>query len=462
MWVIIAACLVMFMQAGFAFLEIGFSRGKNAGTVVAKILTNFSIAAVGWWVCGFAFAFGVGSVVGHDGGFFFSDLGPYAATADGVTTYHPSFPVMSLSDATIESKFFFQFVFCAVSLAIVWGTTLERIKFGVYVIYAIVFSAFIYPIGAHWVFGGGFLQTGGYLGTDIVGMQDFAGSTAVHLIGATGALAALLLLGPRKGKYGKDGKPRAIPGHSMPLFGLGVLILWLGWFGFNPGSTLNALDGRFAEILIITNLAAAFGVIAAVATARLRTGTIDIGMAGNGAIAALVAITAPSGYIELWAAPIIGAVAGVIVVLAVYAIDKYIDDPVGALSAHGLAGVWGTISCGIFTAPRLAQYNGFGDPNGGLWYSGSFDQLIAQVLGFLIAFTFVFIMSISTFWAIKKVYGLRVTEEEEDAGLDISEHGMYGYPEQFIPQPEYPAGGGVPAPTPAPVSAITADRPSEA
>ena len=257
-------------------------------------------------------------MIGHDGGFFFSDLGPYSATADGVTTFHPSFPVMSLSNATIESKFFFQFVFCAVSLAIVWGTTLERIKFGVYVIYAIVFSAIIYPIGAHWVFGGGFLQVGDWLGTGIVGMQDFAGSTAVHLIGATGALAALLLLGPRKGKYGRDGKPRAIPGHSMPLFGLGVLILWLGWFGFNPGSTLNALDGRFAEILIITNLAAAFGVLAAVATARLKTGTIDIGMAGNGAIAALVAITAPSGYVELWAAPIIGAVAGVIVVLGVY------------------------------------------------------------------------------------------------------------------------------------------------
>jgi Amt family ammonium transporter len=464
MWVIVAGALVMFMQAGFAFLEIGFSRAKNAGTVVAKILTNFSIAAVGWWICGFAFAFGgpLGSFIGHDGGFFFSNLGAYASTSDGVTMFHPSFPVMALSDATIESKFFFQFAFCAVSLAIVWGTTLERIKFGVYIIYALIFSTLIYPIAAHWVFGGGFLQNGDWLGTGIVGMQDFAGSTAVHLIGATGALAALLLLGPRKGKYGNDGKPRAIPGHSMPLFGLGVLILWLGWFGFNPGSTLNALDGRFAEILIITNLAAAFGVLAAVATARLKTGTIDIGMAGNGAIAGLVAITAPSGYIELWAAPIVGAVAGVIVVLGVYAIDKWIDDPVGALSAHGLAGIWGTISCGIFTAPRLAQYNGFGDPNGGLWYSGSFDQLIAQVVGFAIAFTFVFIMSFSTFWAIKRVYGLRVTEEEEDAGLDISEHGMYGYPEQFIPQPEYPGGGPTATPIPAPVPAMATERASEA
>ena len=470
MWVIVAGALVMFMQAGFAFLEIGFSRGKNVGTIIAKILTNFSIAAIGWWAVGFAFAFGgpLGGVIGHDGGFFFTNLGPWTEIQDGVQVFHPSFPVMDLSNATIESKFFFQFAFCAVSLAIVWGTTLERIKFGVYIIYAIVFSTIIYPLGAHWVFGGGFLQIGDWLGTGIVGMQDFAGSTAVHLIGATGALAALLLLGPRKGKYGPDGKPRAIPGHNMPLFGLGVLILWLGWFGFNPGSTLNALDGRFAEILIITNLAAAAGVLAAVATAYARTKAIDIGMAGNGAIAALVAITAPSGYVELWAAPIIGAVAGVIVVLGVYAIDKVIDDPVGALSAHGLAGIWGTISCGIFTAPRLAQYNAFGDPNGGLWYSGSFAQLTAQVVGLIIAFSFVFSMSFATFWLIKKTYGMRVTEAEEDAGMDISEHGMYGYPEQFIPQGEYPGGPPVSAPAASPAAAaagataMAADNPSQA
>ena len=232
LWVIVAGCFVMFMQAGFAFLEIGFSRGKNSGTVVAKILTNFSIAAILYWAVGFAFAFGgaTGHIIG-DTGFFLRDFGdPQKA-----------FPIMGLSDATIESKWFFQFVFCAVSLAIVWGTTLERIKFGVYVIYAVVFSALIYPIASGWVFGGGWLQVN-------VGMQDFAGSTAVHLIGATGALAALLLLGPRRGKYGPDGKARAIPGHNMPLFGLGVLILWLGWFGFNPGSTLGALDGRFTEV----------------------------------------------------------------------------------------------------------------------------------------------------------------------------------------------------------------------
>jgi Amt family ammonium transporter len=235
----------------------------------------------------------------------------------------------------------------------------------------------------------------------------------------------------------------------MPLFGLGVLILWLGWFGFNPGSTLNAADGRFAEILLITNLAAAAGVLSAVATAWIKTKNVDIGMAGNGAIAALVAITAPSGYVEIWAAPIIGGVAGVIVVLGVYFVDKYIDDPVGALSAHGMAGIWGTLSCGFFTSPRLAQYNAFGDPQGGLFYSGNLTQLAAQAIGFTITFAFVFSASFGVFWLIKKTYGLRVSEAEEDAGLDISEHGMYGYPEQFIPAPELigvaPAGSALAA-----------------
>jgi len=417
-WVILAGVLVMFMQAGFALLEIGFSRGKNAGTVVAKILTNFSIAALMYWAVGFAFAFGPGDIIGSDG-FFLRDYGdPQEA-----------FAVMGLSDATIESKWFFQFVFCAVSLAIVWGTTLERVKFGVYIMYAILFAGFIYPVASHWVFGGGWLQVN-------VGMQDFAGSTAVHLIGATGALAVLLQLGPRRGKYGPDGKPRAIPGHNMPLFGLGVLILWLGWFGFNPGSTLGALDGRFPEIVLVTLLAGGAGVLTAIITAAAKTKSIDIGMAGNGAIGALVAITAPSGYVEAWTAPIIGGIAGVIVPLSIYAIDKYLDDPVGALSAHGVAGIWGTLSCGIFTNPRLAQYNAFGDPDGGLIYSGKFTQLGYQALGVVVVFAFVFVLSYITFAIIKATYGLRVSADEEDAGLDISEHGMYGYPEQFIPAPE--------------------------
>ena len=442
-WVIVAGCLVMFMQAGFAFLEIGFSRGKNAGTVIAKIVTNFSIAGILYWAVGFAFAFGgpLGHIIGTHG-FFLRDFGdPQKA-----------FPVMGLSDATVEAKWFFQFVFCAVSLAIVWGTTLERIKFGVYMIYAVVFSALIYPIASGWVFGGGWLQAN-------VGMQDFAGSTAVHLIGATGALAALLLLGARHGKYGADGKPRAIPGHNMPLFGLGVLILWLGWFGFNPGSTLGALDGRFTEVLVVTQLAACAGVLGAIVTSYFKTKTIDIGMAGNGAIGALVAITAPSGYVAPWAGVVIGFIAGVIVPLGVYAIDRRLDDPVGALTAHGLCGIWGTLSCGIFTLPTLAAYNAVGKP--GLIYNGSFTQLGAQALGIVVVFAFVFAASFATFWLIKKTYGLRVSLEEEEAGLDISEHGMYGYPEQFIPAPELVGYGAVPAASRAPTGGTMASTPKE-
>lgn len=440
MWVIVAAVLVMFMQAGFLLLEIGFSRAKNAGAGVAKILVNFSIASLCYWAVGFALAFGgLGEIAGTHG--FFLDVGSSIEEAGA------SIPFVETYSISPAAFMFFQFAFCAVSLAIVWGATLERIKFGAYVIYAVIFSSVLYPVLSHWIFGGGWLQVN-------IGMQDFAGSTVVHLIGATGALAALLLLGPRVGKYGPDGKPRAIPGHSMPMVGLGVLILWLGWFGFNPGSTLGAIGGRFAEVVVVTNLAAAAGVVAAVTIMYRKTKTIDIGMAGNGAIAGLVAITAPSGYIEYWAAPFIGAVAGVIVVYGVLAIEKIIDDPVGALSAHGLAGIWGTLSCGIFTSPRLAEFNEVGDP--GLWYSGSFSQLGAQALGVVVAFSCVFVVSYAVFFTIKKTIGLRVSAAEEDAGLDISEHGMYGYPEQFIPQPEYSTGlqlGAAPPPPGAPATA---------
>jgi ammonium transporter, Amt family len=438
-WVIVAAVFVMLMQLGFMFLEIGFSRMKNAGTVVPKVLANFSIAALCYWAIGFALAFGgSGWLAGTHGAFL-------------NTTSNDAFPAMAFSQATVSSKFFFQFVFCAVSLAIVWGTTLERIKFGAYLIYAVIFSAVIYPVVSHWIFGGGWLVANFH-------MQDFAGSTVVHLIGATGAFAALLLLGPRQGKYGPDGKPNVIPGHSMPLVGLAVLILWFGWFGFNPGSTLGAIGGRFADIVVVTNLAAASGVIGAMLTIWLITRTFDIGMTGNGAIAALVAITAPSGYVEFWAAPIIGFVAGVIVVVSVIAIDKVLDDPVGALSAHGIAGIWGTLSCGLFTSPRLAELNGIGQ--GGLVYGDGFKQLGVQGLGVSAAFASVFTISFLIFFVIKATYGLRVKPEEERYGLDLVEHGMWGYPEQFMPVPgsEYhppapPAGRPTPRPVPIGLSA---------
>ena len=421
-WVVVAAVLVMFMQAGFLLLEVGFSRMKNAGTVVPKILANLSVASICYWAVGFALAFG-------GAGWFAGTHGTFLGTTDG-----DLFPAMSFSAAYVPAKWLFQFVFCAVSLAIVWGTTLERIKFGAYLIYAAVFSSLIYPIVSHWIFGGGWLSAN-------FGMQDFAGSTVVHLIGATGALAALLHLGARRGKYGADGKPNIIPGHNMPLVGLSVLILWFGWFGFNAGSTLGAIGGRFAEVAVVTNLGAAAGVIGAMVTIWALTKTFDIGMTANGAIAGLVAITAPSGYVEFWAAPIIGFVAGVVVVVSVIFIDRIrLDDPVGALSAHGMAGIWGTLSCGFFTSPRLAKLNAIGDP--GLWYSGSFHQLLVQGLGVASAFAAVFVVSYAVFGLIKATYGLRVSEEEERHGLDIAEHGMWGYPERFMPIPgsEYHPG----------------------
>jgi len=439
-WVAVATALVFLMQAGFMFLEIGFSRQKNAGTGVAKVLVNLAIVTIAWWAIGYGVAEGGGNKFFGDSGFFFH--------FDQVVAGEP----VTGSTAMLM---LFGLAFCAVSLAIVWGTTLERIKFGAYVIYAAVFGAVIYPLIAHGVWGGGLLG-------DVGGkpVMDFAGSSGVHLTGAVGALAALLLLGPRKGKYDANGKPRAIPGHSMPLVGLGVIILWIGWFGFNGGSTFETAGSFFGEVMLNTQLAAAAGVIGASLAVYLKSRSLDVGMAGNGAIAGLVGVTAPSGFVEYWAAPIIGFVAGLIVVYAVLAIERFLDDPVGALSAHGLAGIWGTVAVGIFASPRLIVEGAAP----GVWYSlfddvpfsATIGQLSVQALAVAFTFVVVFVISIATFAFIKGTIGLRVSDEEEEAGLDISSHGMYGYPEQFIPQPEYSTGlpstigSGAAAPAPAP------------
>lgn len=448
-WVAIATVLVFLMQAGFMFLEIGFSRQKNAGTGVAKIFVNLGIVAIAWWAIGYGIAEGGGNDFFGTSGFFFH--------FDQVVGQGEDAFAVAASDTMLM---LFGMAFCAVSLAIVWGTTLERIKFGAYVIYAAVFGAVIYPLIAHAVWGGGLLA-------DIGGkpVMDFAGSSVVHLTGAVGGLAALLLLGARKGKYDAQGKPRAIPGHSMPLVGLGVIILWIGWFGFNGGSTFETSGAFFGEVMLNTQLAAAAGVLGAALAIWLKGRTMDVGMVGNGAIAGLVGITAPAGFVEYWAAPIIGFLAGVLVVLAVLAIEKYLDDPVGALSAHGLAGIWGTLAVGIFASPRLISegaapgiwYGLFGDAS----FGSTLGQLAVQGLAVVFTFIVVFAISYATFAIIKATIGLRVSDEEEDAGLDISSHGMYGYPEQFIPQPEYSTGlpntmaGGaaVPAPSPAQMTA---------
>jgi ammonium transporter, Amt family len=321
-----------------------------------------------------------------------------------------------------------------------------------------VFAAPLHPLVAHSVWGGGLLS-------DVGGkpVMDFAGSSVVHLTGAVGGLAALLLLGARKGKYGPDGKPRAIPGHSMPLVGLGVVILWIGWFGFNGGSTFGTEGSFFGEVMLNTQLAAAAGVLGASLVVYLKSRTLDVGMAGNGAIAGLVGITAPAGFVEYWAAPIIGLLAGVIVVYGVLTIEKYLDDPVGALSAHGLAGIWGTLAVGIFGAPRLVAEGAspgvwYGLFDGEVEFGGALGQLAVQALAVAMTFAVVFVLSYATFAAIKATIGLRVSEQEEFAGLDISTHGMYGYPEQFIPQEEYP-GLSLPEPHVAGTPVVTNSTP---
>jgi Amt family ammonium transporter len=407
MWVIVTACLVLFMQAGFAMLEVGFSRMKNVGSVVAKILVNLAIAALLFWAVGFALAFGTGNALfGTEGWFLVVPAGQVNDVYAG----------LSWTQVPLSAKFLFQVAFCAVSLAIVWGTMLERTKFAVYVVFAVVFAGLIYPMVGHWIWGGGWL-------TDL-GMQDFAGSTVVHLSGAMAALAGTLLLGPRLGKYDDAGRPVTIPGHNMPLAVLGVLILWIGWWGFNPGSTMAATP-QIADIALTTNLAAAAGVLGAMGMSYLYRRNVDVGMGGNGAIAALVAITAPCAFVAPWASIVIGFVAGIIMYATLVYVDRIgVDDPLGAIAAHGMGGVWGTLSCGLFTTPALAAV---GEP--GLFYGGGLYQLGIQALGIVAAGGFVFVASLAVFAVLKATIGIRVKPEQELDGLDIHEHGVFGYPD---------------------------------
>lgn len=402
-WVMVAFVLVLFMQAGFAMLEVGFSRMKNVGSVVAKILANMGIGILVFWAVGFGLAFGAGNFLFGTEGFFLS------ADPEG----------LSWTQVPLSAKFLFQSAFALVSLAIVWGTMLERTKFSVYLIFAVVFVGLIYPIVAHWVWGGGWLGT--------LGKQDFAGSTVVHLSGAAAALAGTLVLGPRLGKYDDEGNPQTIPGHNMPLAVLGVLILWVGWFGFNPGSTMAAVP-EIADIALTTNLAAGAGVIGAISMSYIQRRHVDVGMAANGAIAALVAITAACAFVAPWAAVVIGFLAGVIMYATLMFTDRIgVDDPIGAIAAHGMGGVWGTLSTGFFTTPELATVG-----NPGLFYGGGFTQLGIQAVGIVAAGGFVFVASLAVFSILKTTIGLRVKPDHELNGLDISEHGVYGYAGQII------------------------------
>jgi len=418
-WVIVTACLVLFMQAGFAMLEVGFSRMKNVGSVVAKILANMGIGLVVFWAFGFAIAFGTGNAV-------FGTEGWFTSAAPGEVD--KVFAGLSWTEVPLGAKFLFEVAFALVSLAIVWGTMLERTKFAVYCVFAVVFAGFIYPTVGHWIWGGGWLSG--------LGMQDFAGSTVVHLQGAVAALAGTLLLGPRLGKYDDEGRPRTIPGHNMPLAVLGVIILWIGWWGFNPGSTMAAVGAPFAYIALTTNLAAGAGVLGAMVASYLHRRIIDVGMLGNGALAALVAITASCAFVAPWASIVIGFVAAVVMYATYIFVERLrVDDPLGAIASHGMGGVWGTLSTGLFATPQLVKEIGVGDP--GLFYGGGLHQLGVQALGILAAGGFTFATSYIVFAILKATIGLRVKPHQELDGLDVSEHGVYGYAESLVATDEY-------------------------
>ncbi|WP_068773714.1 ammonium transporter [Paenibacillus sp. FJAT-26967] len=415
-WVLIAAMLVIFMQAGFALLEAGSTRMKNAGHVAGKTILTFGICALAFWAFGFGLAFGDGS------GLFSNNLfGLTGFFMDGV--HAEAFTSLSASDVPIAIKFLFQLSFVGVSLAIAWGGFAERAKLPVYFIFGVLFTIVIYPIVAHWVWGGGWLSK--------IGMQDFAGSTVVHLQGATAALVATILLKPRIGKYNKDGSPNKIPGHNQVYSVLGVIIIWIGWFGFNPGSTLSAMgDGFFGFIALNTNLAAAAGAVAAMVISWIYFGKSDIPSMLNGVLAAFVAITASCAFVTPLGAIAIGAIAGIITFFtAIWFEKRGIDDPVYAFSVHGVAGIWGTLATGFFATPELAKTVGVG--GAGLFYGGGLHQLWVQFIGVAGALIFVLILSYIVLTLINKTVGLRVTEEEEIMGLDLSEHGTYGYPEQL-------------------------------
>jgi ammonium transporter, Amt family len=420
-WVVFAAVLVMFMQAGFAFLEAGLTRMKNVGHVAAKNVLILALASIVYYLVGFGIAFGDGGngLVGGSG---------FVPSVDQLLTVGQA-PFSWFSEIPGAAGYLFEVVFCAVSLAIVWGAMAERTKLWVYFAFGTVFTL-IYSFVSHWIW-----SPDGWLFAK--GMQDFAGSTVVHYQGALAGLAGALILGPRIGKFDRDGKPNAIPGHNMAYTTLGVIILWFGWFGFNPGSTLGVDFGGvgfFAYVALNTNLAAAAGVLGAVITSWLVIKKPDLSMMLNGAIAALVAITAACAFVAPWAAIVIGLVSGAIVVVGVLAVEKIgIDDPVGAVAAHGMSGVWGTLSLGFLAVPSLATRLDTGQ--GGLFYGGGFHQLGVQALGLVAVGAFTFSASFAVLWTFHKTIGIRTEAEVETAGLDVSEHGMWGYPEFYIPVP---------------------------
>ncbi len=400
-WVLIAAFFVFFMQAGFGLVEAGFIRAKNACNILTKNFIDYCTASLMFFLVGYGLMFGDGNGL----------LGLSGFGLEGVPDIIPG------TNVNKWAFWLFQAAFCGAAATIVAGAMAERMKFKAYLVYTVLLSALIYPVIGHWIWGGGWLAE--------MGFGDFAGSTVVHGTGGWAAFIGAVLLGPRVGKFLPDGTVRAIAGHSIPLASLGVFILWFGWFGFNPGSTLGVGNGSLIGLVAInTNLAAAAGAVAAMITVWIIFGKPDLSMTMNGALAGLVAITAGCAFVNPPSAILIGAVGGVIVVMGVSLLDRIrVDDPVGAVPVHGMNGIWGTLAIGLFAAPELA-----GDAmSPGLFYGGGFRQLGIQALGTFTCAAFAIVAMGTVFLVIKKTIGLRVDDDEELRGLDIGEHGMEAY-----------------------------------
>lgn len=417
-WVMVAGMLVFFMNLGFAAIESGMCRAKNCVNILSKNFIVFAVSTIAFWVVGWGIMFGNGDdYIGKSGLWFVGGADNSPATA---SDYKGDYAAINWTGVPLTVKFFFQLVFAGTAATIVSGAVAERIKYHTFIVFSFLMGTVIYPVVGHWIWGGGWLATKGF--------YDFAGSTQVHSLGGWAALTGALVLGPRIGKYTSEGKVQAIPGHNMSLATIGCLILWFGWFGFNPGSTMGVAPDIIGHVAITTNTAAAFATITATITAWVLLGKPDIGMTLNGCLAGLVAITAPCAFVSVFSSAIIGAIAGVIVVLAVMTFDRIgVDDPVGATSVHLVNGVFGTLCIGLFTDLTLPGCAGTALKDG-FFIKGGTEQLITQLTGIIACAAYVVPVSLVIWYVLKFTMGLRVTRDEEIEGLDIGEHGNEAYP----------------------------------
>jgi Amt family ammonium transporter len=419
LWVLVTAMLVFFMNLGFGCVESGFCRAKNCVNILSKNFIVFAVTSVCFWLLGWGLMFGNGNaIVGTEGLFAVSGADNSPAGGDA---YQGAYSAIGWTTVPLWAKFFFQLVFAGTAATIVSGAVAERIKYHSFIVFSVLMAIGIYPVVGHWIWGGGWLAAKGF--------YDFAGSTQVHSIGGWAALMGVIFLGPRIGKYGADGRVNAIPGHNLTAATIGCFILWLGWFGFNPGSTMDANPGMIADVCNTTNIAAAVATLTATITCWLKLGKPDLGMTLNGCLAGLVAITAPCSVVNVPSAAIIGACAGVIVVLSVIAFDRCkIDDPVGATSVHLVNGVFGTLCVGLFADPDTLKAHAADTVcKPGLFFGGGADQLIAQLTGIIGTAVYVVVASSICWIVLKSTLGIRVSPEEEIEGLDIGEHGNVAY-----------------------------------